>query len=456
MKQPKLAAGLSCFIWGGGQLYNQQRAKAAFFFLIQIILIGVELVSGNYFTGDFHFRETGFFVKGIWGMVTLGTETAILTEQGLTQGDHSVMLLIQGIIAILILIIFASLWIMNIKDAYNTAKEINQKGATISSKQWLLKTWEHSFEYIVMIPAIFMLIMFVFMPIIFSFLVGFTNYNSSNLPPSSLVEWVGLDNFKFLFSMGGNEALGGDIWLYTFRHVFVWTILFAVISTAVPFFLGLIQAVILNNKRVVGKKFWRSILILPWAMPSIISQLNFQQLFNGQFGPINRFLLDQGWINTPIYWLSDPHNIWLPRFTILAIGLWLGFPYFMALMSGVMTSISKDIYEAAEIDGANDRQQFWRITLPLVLAATAPLLVMSFAGNFNNFGLIYFLTEGGPINPNFIHAGQTDILISWIFKLTLDHRLYNMASVMSIIIFLIIGSVSAWNFTRTRAFKEEV
>jgi len=457
MKQPKLAAALSCFIWGGGQLYNRQRSKAAFFFIFQAFLIGVELVSGNYFTGSFQFREAGFFVKGIWGMVTLGTETAILTDQGLTPGDHSVILLIQGIIAILILGIFVSIWVMNIKDAYYTAKEINEgNGTIISSKKWLLKTWEHSFEYIVMIPAGLMLMMFVLMPIIFAFLVAFTNYNNSNLPPSNLVNWVGLSNFKFLFSMGGTEALGGDIWLHTFQHVFLWTILFAIVSTAVPFFLGLFQAVILNNKRVVGKKVWRSILILPWAMPAIISQLNFQQLFNGQFGPINRFLIDKGWIETPIYWLSDPHNPWLPRFTILVIGFWLGFPYFMALMSGIMTSISKDVYEAAEIDGANERQQFWQITLPLVLVATAPLLVMSFAHNFNNFGLIYFLTEGGPINPNFIHAGQTDILISWIFKLTLDHRLYNMASVMSIIIFLIIGSLSAWNFTRTRAFKEEM
>lgn len=130
------------------------------------------------------------------------------------------------------------------------------------------------------------------------------------------------------------------------------------ISTAAPFFLGLFQAVILNNKRVVGKKIWRSILILPWAVPALISQLNFQQLFNGQFGPINKYLMQAGIIDSPIYWLTDSSNPWIPRLTILGIGLWLGFPYFMALMSGIMTSISKEIYEAAEVDGANERQQF--------------------------------------------------------------------------------------------------
>jgi arabinogalactan oligomer/maltooligosaccharide transport system permease protein len=131
----------------------------------------------------------------------------------------------------------------------------------------------------------------------------------------------------------------------------------------------------------------------------------------------------------------------------------------MALMSGVMTSIDKSVYEAASIDGATGFQQFRFITMPLVLLATSPLLVMTFSGNFNNFGVIYFITGGGPgeATVQTAYAGQTDILISWIYKLTTDAniRWYNMASVFSLLIFLIIGSVSAWNFTRTRAFKEE-
>ncbi|MGL4373014.1 MAG: carbohydrate ABC transporter permease [Turicibacter sp.] len=368
------------------------------------------------------------------------------------------MLLIQGIIAMIVLVILLGIFIVNIRDAVKSAKNINETGMVLSSKEWLVQTFEHSFEYIILIPSTCMLLLFSAMPIIFAFLVAFTNYNSSHLPPTKLVDWIGLGNFKFLFTIGetaGATAGGGNIWFYTFWNVFLWTIIFALVATATPFFLGLFQAVILNNKRVIGKKVWRSILILPWAIPALISQLNFQQLFNGQFGPINKYLMEFGITDSPIYWLTDSQNIWIPRLTILGINLWLGFPYFMALMSGVMTSISKEIYEAAEIDGANERKQFWKITLPLVLASTAPLLVMSFAGNFNNFGLIYFLTGGGPVNPDFIYAGHTDILISWIYKLTLDYRMYNMASVMSIIIFLIIGTFSAWNFTRTAAFKEE-
>ena len=124
-------------------------------------------------------------------------------------------------------------------------------------------------------------------------------------------------------------------------------------------------------------------------------------------------------------------------------------------MSGVMTSISTDVIEAARIDGANAKQEFRYITLPLVLYSTAPLLVMSFAGNFNNFNVIYFLTNGNPINPAYKFAGSTDILITWIYKLTKDNGQYNMASVMSILVFFVIASISTFNFLRTKSFKEE-
>ena len=121
MKKPKLAAALSAIVWGAGQAYNKQWLKGAFFFLFQVILVGIEILTGNYFSGVFSFREAGFFIKGIWGAITLGTQTSMLTENGLTPGDHSIILLIEGIIAILILMVFCIIWYMNIKDAYKTS-----------------------------------------------------------------------------------------------------------------------------------------------------------------------------------------------------------------------------------------------------------------------------------------------------------------------------------------------
>ena len=453
MRKPILAGIMSTFIWGSGQVYNKQIAKALVFFGVQIGLIVLELSTGNYFTPDFYWRDAGIFGHGIWAITTLGTSPAVMTLDGLSEGDHSLRLLIQGIMAMIVLAMFLIFWVINISDAYSTAKQFNEDGEQISSLKWLKLIWNKYFAYFIIFPAIFMMLFFTLMPVMTSFLIAFTNYNINNAPPN-LISWVGLRNFRTLFGMQGIP--GGDMWLRTFIHVLTWTIIQAVVMSTVPFCVGLFQAVILNNKRVKFKKILRSLLILPMAIPGMLTLLNFQQIFNGSFGPLNRVLYDWGIIQNNIHWLSDPHNIWLPRMTILMIGVWLGFPHWMAMSSGVMTSISRDIYEAAEIDGASERQQFWKITMPLVVAAVAPLLIMGFSGAFNNFGLIYFLTGGGPSVPGLIHAGGTDILITWIWGLTMDSEMFNMASVMSFLIFLLVGGMALWQLPKTRAFKEDL
>ncbi|MCY8522153.1 sugar ABC transporter permease, partial [Bacillus atrophaeus] len=153
-----------------------------------------------------------------------------------------------------------------------------------------------------------------------------------------------------------------------------------------------------------------------------------------------------------IPWLSDP--VWA-KITLVTVNMWIGFPFWMVLMSGVMTSIDKEIYEAADVDGATSLQRFWKITMPLIMFSTAPLFIMSFAGNFNNFNIIYLLTQGKPVNDTYSYAGSTDILISWIYKMTLEQNQFAMASVVSILIFIVIAALSVWNFRKTKAFKEE-
>lgn len=450
-KSNPLVAGLcSAVVWGLGQILNKQVLKGLFFFIIQLAVVLTEILTGNYidFAEGYSFRTNGgFFLKGIWGLVALGTEPRRMAITGLTEGDHSIVLMINGIIALIILAFVIGIWYWNIKDAIETRKIINETNKVPSTKQYINHLWDSAFELIILLPSIVMLLFISVMPIIFGFLIAFTNYNKFHLPPTKLVDWVGAENFINLFQL--------PIWTKTFTGVFAWTIVWAILSTVTCFFGGLFQAVILNNKRVKFKKMWRTIYILPWAIPGMISLLVFKTLFNGQFGPVSQFLIDIGLTDHRISWFTDSNNPNLARATILLINLWLGFPYFMALMSGIMTSLDKEVFEAAKIDGATPAQEFWKITFPLVLYSTAPLLIMTFAGNFNNFGVIYFLTEGGPANPNYQFAGHTDILITWIYKLTLDNRMYNMASVMSIIIFLVIGSISAWNFTKTKAFKEE-
>lgn len=183
----------------------------------------------------------------------------------------------------------------------------------------------------------------------------------------------------------------------------------------------------------------------------MICLLVFRNIFNGQFGPLNQFLLDMGWISARIPFLTDPV---LAKITVILVNLWLGFGASMVMISGVLSNMDPGMYEAARIDGASAMKQFRFLTLPHLLRVTAPLLVMNFSGNFNNFGAVFFLTQGGPANPNYQFAGDTDILISWIYKLTLDNQMYSMAAVMSILIFLVVGSVAFWNFRRTSAFKD--
>lgn len=429
-KSTKWKAGLaSALIWGSGQLWNRQYVKAAFFFLMQIILI-IALPSLQY---------------GLWGLFTLGETEMIIEGSKVTQGDNSIILMILGIVWAMVAILFICIYIANIKDASRDRGKIEQGIILPNVKEWIHTFKDKSFPYAMLVPAIVLIALFVVVPITFGFLIAFTNYSAPNyLPPRSLVDWVGFQNFVNMVKL--------PMWNSTFWGVLGWTLLWAVISTLSCYFGGLGMACLVNNRRVKFRKFWRTIYILPWAIPGMISLLVFRNMFNGQFGPINTFLRNQGIITQNIPWLSDPT---LAKIVIVVVNFWLGFPYFMAMMSSVMSGISPELLEAARIDGANPRQEFRSITLPLVLYSTAPLLIMSFATNFNNFNVIYFLTNGNPINPDYMYAGSTDILITWIYKLTNDNRQFQMAAVMSIMVFVVIASISTWNFLRTKAFKEE-
>ncbi len=446
----KIVALCSAIICGSGQLLNKQRLKAIFFFAFQVIFWTIELSTGtwNVLTGKIanpelpgaFFRESGYFSSGLWGLITLGNTPK--SNADVSVFDHSISLMITGLISFVILIMFFLIYFWNIRDAYKTRKLI-EKGIIKSSKQYWDELWEESFEYIMITPATILVVFVSLIPIIFAFLTSFTNYNTNNIPPRNLVVWVGFQTFKDVVTI--------PIWGKTFFGIFIWTVVWAFTASFTAYSLGLLQAVLINNKFVKGKKFWRSIYILPWAIPAFVSFLVFRTMLNTN-GPINTMLLNAGLIDERIRFLTDPT---MAKVTIILVNLWLGFPYFMALISGVLGSISEEIYEAASIDGANGFHKFRAITLPMVLQATAPLIVFNLTFNFNNFNIIYFLTEGGPANSEYQMAGHTDILISWIYKLTLDQRMYNYASVFSIVIFLIIASFSTWNLLRTRAFKEE-
>ncbi|KXG44387.1 ABC transporter permease subunit [Tepidibacillus infernus] len=428
-KHAKRGAWLSVIFMGLGQIYNRQYVKGILYALLELYVLVF---------------WTKPFMHGMWGLFTLG-ETIQQRSRGrvVVQGDHSIFLMIEGIIFLILAFIFLFIYYKNIRDAYNNGK-LRDLGETVHNfKMTLAFAKEKGYPYLLLTPAVIFTLFLTVLPLLFGILIAFTNYSGPHhLPPKSLVDWVGFKSFIDLFKLKS--------WSNTFYGVAIWNVIWSIIATISTFFVGLIYAVMINYKKVKMKRFWRTIYILPWAIPQFIAILIFRNIFNGEFGPINKMLVEIGLPMIP--WLSDP--FWA-KVSLVVVNIWFGFPYWMALMSGVLTGIDKEMYEAADVDGATGPQKFWKLTFPLVMLATTPLLIMSFAHNFNNFNLIYLLTGGGPARSDYSFAGSTDILISWIYKLTLDQNQFNMASVVSIIIFLVVASLSIWNFSRTKAFKEE-
>lgn len=445
---PGWVAAASGLVPGAGQLINRQPGKGLLWFGFAAAVVSSELVSGHYLIGPegYSARENGgWIIHGLWGLITLGTQPRSMTLSGLSDGDHSIALLAQGLITLFGLILVLLVWLGGVRDALVVARRRGRGGQAGSSLEWFKALWSRSTAYIMLTPSLLLLLFVSVLPIVFGILIAFTSYDRNHTPPADLVQWVGLANFGRILAVG--------TWARTFFGVLAWSVVWAVLATVTTYFLGFLQAMIINAEGVRLRKLWRSIFILPWAVPAMVSALVFRSMFNGQFGPISQFLVDVGLTDDRVNWFTDPSQPNLARLVALAVNLWLGFPYFMALISGTLTNLDRNLYEAAQIDGASSLQVFRHITLPIVYRATAPLMVMSLVSNFNNFGVIYFLTEGGPDNSQYTYAGSTDLLITWLYKLTLDNRMYNIGSVMSIFIFVIVGSFSLWNLRRSNSLE---
>ncbi len=241
-----------------------------------------------------------------------------------------------------------------------------------------------------------------------------------------------------------------------FLKVFIWTFVWAFLSVLFTFTIGLFLAIVLNNPNLHGRFIYRTLLIIPWAIPAFVSILMWRVgMFNDTYGLLNRFILPFFGLHS-VKWLTDP--FWA-KVAVLIANTWLGFPYMMTVSLGALQSVPSELYEAARVDGANKKDAFWNITLPLIMIAVGPLLVGSFSFNFNNFTGIYLLTGGGPALPNSVTpAGATDILLSYTYKLAFEGGRgndYGLASAVSIIIFIIIASISLINFKLSNTFGEE-
>ncbi|MDI2021250.1 ABC transporter permease subunit [Paenarthrobacter nicotinovorans] len=254
---------------------------------------------------------------------------------------------------------------------------------------------------------------------------------------------VGLDNFARAFT---DPSLRGPL-----LGVIIWTFTFSVASVALTFIMGLFLAITFNREDLRGKKVYRILMILPYAFPAFLSGLVWSGILNPEFGWLNQTLL--GGAN--IGWLTDPV---LAKVSVLVVNVWLGFPYMFLVCTGALQSLPSEIDEAARMDGASAWRVFRSIKLPLLLVSVAPLLISSFAFNFNNFNVIYMLTGGGPrFADTDRDIGATDILITLVYKVAFGQgtgRDYGLASALAIIIFIIVATISAISFKQTKALED--
>ncbi len=414
----------SMCIMGLGQLLYRQWGKGITYLLAQIAFLAYFIMKG---AGDF----IGFFTLGVkQGNAWYGIE-----------GDNSVIMLLMGILSIIAIIFYVVIYISNIRDAYRIQCAADTLKQPVSFKKELSSLLDKNFHKTALALPIVGVCVFSILPIIFMILIAFTNYGGTVVPPA-LVDWVGFENFAKILTLGQFAP--------TFFKIFGWNILWAILSTFINYFAGLGLALLLNRKCVKGKTFWRLFPILAYAVPGFITLIAFKFMFS-YGGPINQMITSAG--GTAIGFL-DIDAKWTARLIGLMVNAWLNIPSGMLLATGILSNVNTDLYEAARVDGASAWKQFVKITLPYVLFATMPVLISQFIANFNNFGIFYFL-RGGLYMDGYFLASDTDLLINWLYNMSIDNNYYSIGAAISIIIFIVTSIISLAVYVMSPSYKQE-
>lgn len=437
--------------------------KGDIFTRLSMIFLGL----GNFARGEmvkgilFLTSEVGFlylfvsFIMPSLGMLpSLGltateevfNETTQLYEY--TQGDNSMLILLYGVISIFMIAVFVVLWRAAQKSAYK-AQYKTQNNIKIPSFMQEMKTYlnEELHKFLLTLPVIGIVAVTI-MPIVYMVSMAFTNFDRDHQPPGNLFTWVGLDNFKQLFDFAGNFGS-------TFMHVLGWTLIWAVFATGLNYVFGMLLAMVINRKETHFKGFYRMCFVVTIAVPQFVSLLLISQMLQPE-GIVNVVLRNIGILGSAES-LPFLTNITWARVTVIIVNLWVGMPHTMLTTTGILNNIPPELYEAAEVDGANKFVTFFKITLPYMLHVTGPYLITTFVGNINNFNVIYLLTQGKPNTMDYykMTAGKTDLLVTWLYKLTIDNRDYNLGAVIGIMVFAISAFFSLIVYRRTGSYKNE-
>lgn len=434
------------------------------------------------------YRLTG--IRHIIGLFTLGT-IPTHTEKGDCEfiegigeicsevtipGDDSSKFLLYGILGVFLLLIYIVIYIHSNRNSLKLQEQIEEGRKPQTFIEELKDYTNSKFHRLILALPILGIFFFTILPLVDMILMAFTNYDMDHQTPAHLFEWTGFAAFRTLFQ---SKSLSGLFW-----PILEWTIIWAVLATFTNYFLGIIVALLINKKSIKLKKVWRTALILSIAIPQFVSLLAMSK-FLAKSGYLNQLLetlgfYELGWvkrmfgegISRPVIgggggidWLSTlgeqsitifgkKHKILLAKPTIILVNLWIGIPYSVLSNTGILMNIPNDLYESARIDGASPVKQFFKITLPYIIFVTAPATITQFIGNINNFNVIYFLTGGGPTTGT-LAAGRTDLLVTWLYKLTVEKNYFNLASVIGILTFIFCVAIGLIMYKNTKSIKDE-
>ncbi len=362
----------------------------------------------------------------------------------LVPGDNSMLILLYGVFAIFITLAFLWLYKSAAEQSYELEKEISRGRKPLSFYREITEYTDSRLHKTLLFLPVMGVVVLTVLPLVFMILIAFTNFDRHHQPPGNLFTWVGLENFKAMLSSG--STLGK-----TFFPVLGWTLVWATLATSLNYILGMLLAMLINKKGIRIKGFYRTIFILSIAIPQFVSLLVMRNILDDD-GPLNVLLEKAGIISQYVPFLT---NTTLARISVIVINLWIGIPYTMLITTGILMNIPEDLYESAKIDGATPVTQYFRITLPYVFFVTAPYLITQFIGNINNFNIIYFLTRGGPATLDYYQAGKTDLLVTWLYKLTVNSKDYSYAATIGILVFIISAVFSLIAYRRTSSYKNE-
>ncbi len=440
---------LSHFIFGAGNFYHRQYIKGALLLLLQIGIIAFLIISPEV-------NGTPYGFKALVNLKLGGVEPIIDEWGDSIPGTDDKLCLLFGLATIAIIILYIILWFVSIKSSYKADMDVKIGKKPSTFKQDCAELLGTRFHILMLTPTMLAALLFTILPTIFMICIAFTGYNQLDMSENNttLFRWNGFSNFYQMFA--GQTKLGYEI-KARFFPVLGWTVIWAIFATLTCYFGGILLALLINKKGLKGKKIFRTFFVITIAVPQFISLLAVRNLFNA-VGPINTMLKDLGWITESIKFFggsaTDPGNEYVAKVMVIIINMWLGIPYTMLMTSGILMNIPADLYEAGTVDGASKSKMFFKITLPYVIFITTPYLISSFIGNINSFNTIFLLTNGYPIYSGY-SAGGTDLLVTWLYKLTIESQQYNTGAVIGILTFMITATITLITYRNSKAYKEE-